>query len=100
MSYQSLHWQGDLPDPGLTDAATISGYCMIPNHIACITQYGSTGYIGMALVFQCVHKEIVIFTFNVHLFGLLAASLWPYHQNLSLVKNGSIWTVGMVSNRK
>ena len=40
----------------------------------CITQYGSTGWHWFSSI-KCVHKEIVIFTFNVHLFGLLAASL-------------------------
>ena len=43
---------------------------------------------GMALVVQhlSVYIEIVMFTFSVHSFGLLAAALGPNHKKLSVVK--------------
>ena len=58
-----------------THKKTINCCRMLNKLIQCIiTQYGSTAWHWFSTI-KCVHKEIVIFTFNVHLFGLLAASL-------------------------
>ena len=62
---------------GVASYSAITTTCKV-KHIYSreITQYSSTGYIGMAVVvIKCVHKEILIFTFTVHSFGFLATSL-------------------------